>query len=829
MSNDAFVERFDIDDISCLHPNLRKIYKNPYRTFGLDPAETNTTQVRDAFRKAMLGFCFQFMGMQKSSLKLEQVVLSYHLLRKTLRGPAQNLKEQMAKTTYMKFDPQDILPLLRPIGKSRPLNEKLGKEINAARARLGLKLVPKRVESDFKCPPEYRGFANLNVHFHEVRYDRSLVHLYGTMKYSFTVNYCMRKHRIEKTLEECMSLHKLLLDDQLQVPDFPVMPLNVLGLNAITQEEYGERLAEYITRNHETLASAGEFNPRMLKWLHIDFERVQSEEEGAIMALLDTETPIPRSCWYMIDEKWLQKWRRFAMGRGPRRYLPPGRISNSWLIETAALPGRHVLVKAEHYRCVNVNVWTFYQMVHLGGPCISRSDQDLYSDRALSFTQAIIYVQCRIRVYLARKLRDKLYTEHLSWGTVGRGILAGEIMKENKSFVHRLILSERRQRLDSKVRIAVSNTQKLWRKKAKAVPEENLARSRADQLIFARSKQGDGDLAVSSDIGVVVRDVHPIINVGTTSLYKEEVEEDEFMGRIPFEIQKVPWSEQAIISLDPITRAVNPIRFVPGSKILTVNDEPTSLMTFQEFKEKLRTSPWPLKFDLERPIAPEKVMTWQKLSLIADEGLLYSAFKVFMQKDIPLIRHNPDEGFILAKKPWLTRIVLSDTHLYYKHKLDTMKTESDHWRSFSLFSIKFVSSGEDIDRVERLSRHPSHVFSIRTQEKEYIFEMPTEHHLNKLLAKEELKKLKNKRPDELTRKGADESKDKAPGGIQYKEQKLTKKQQEDENKDAAKRAAIVIKCMRHLVAELRRNQTFVDTSGIPTMRKSAKTTLRKVV
>ena len=300
-------------------------------------------------------------------IKLEQVVLSYHLLRKTLRGPAQNLKEQMSKTTYMKFDPQDILPLLRPIGKSRPANEELLKEINTIRARLGLQPAPRRVESDFKCPPEYRGFANLNVHFHEMRYERSLFQLYGTTKYSFTVNYCMRKHRIEKTLEECISLHMLLLEDQVQVPDFPIMPLNLLGLNAITQEEYGEQLAEYITRNHETLAISGHFSPRMLKWLKIDFERVQSEEEGAIMAVLDTDTPIPRSCWYIIDEKWLQKWRRFAMGRGPRRYLPPGKISNAWLMETAALPGRHVLVKAEHYRCLNVNVWMFYKMVHSGG------------------------------------------------------------------------------------------------------------------------------------------------------------------------------------------------------------------------------------------------------------------------------------------------------------------------------------------------------------------------------------------------------------------------------------------------------------------------------
>merc|ERR1711988_1240922 len=126
--------------------------------------------------------------------------------------------------------------------------------------------------------------------------------------------------------------------------------------------------------------------------------------------------------------------------------------------------------------------------------------------------------------------------------------------------------------------------------------------------------------------------------------------------------------------------------------------------------------------------------TWQKLSSIEDEGLLYSAFKVFMQKDIPLIRHNPDEGFIFTKKPWLTRVVLSDTHFYYKHKLDTKKTESEHWRNFSLFNIKFVSSGEDVDGVTRFSRTPDHVFSIMTMDKEYVFEVPTKQQLNKLLA-----------------------------------------------------------------------------------------------
>ena len=86
--------------------------------------------------------------------------------------------------------------------------------------------------------------------------------------------YCELLHAqasYREDMEECISLYMLLLEDQVQVPDFPIMPLNLLGLNAITQEEYGEQLAEYITRNHETLAISGHFSPRMLKWLKIDF------------------------------------------------------------------------------------------------------------------------------------------------------------------------------------------------------------------------------------------------------------------------------------------------------------------------------------------------------------------------------------------------------------------------------------------------------------------------------------------------------------------------------------------------------------------------------
>ena len=147
----------------------------------------------------------------------------------------------------------------------------------------------------------------------------------------------------------------------------------------------------------------------MLKFLNIDFERVQSEEEGAILSVLDNQVPIQDACYYIIDEKWLAKWRRFAMGRGPRRYLPPGRVTNEWLVEQYTSPGRHLLRNAEHYRCVNYNVWAFYMMVHTGGPTISRVDQDLYGDHALSYLQAVVLVQGQVLVLSTTSIMTTLW------------------------------------------------------------------------------------------------------------------------------------------------------------------------------------------------------------------------------------------------------------------------------------------------------------------------------------------------------------------------------------------------------------------------------------
>jgi hypothetical protein len=55
------------------------------------------------------------------------------------------------------------------------------------------------------------------------------------------------------------------------------------------------------------------------------------------------------------------------MGRGARRYIPPGRITNQGLLDASRKEGKKDLKIGKDYRAVNYNVWRFYELVHGGG------------------------------------------------------------------------------------------------------------------------------------------------------------------------------------------------------------------------------------------------------------------------------------------------------------------------------------------------------------------------------------------------------------------------------------------------------------------------------
>jgi len=49
--------------------------------------------------------------------------------------------------------------------------------------------------------------------------------------------------------------------------------------------------------------------------------------------ILDTTTLGRGSVWHMVENEWLKKWRKFVLGRGARRYRPPGTINNFSLMQ----------------------------------------------------------------------------------------------------------------------------------------------------------------------------------------------------------------------------------------------------------------------------------------------------------------------------------------------------------------------------------------------------------------------------------------------------------------------------------------------------------------
>jgi hypothetical protein len=66
---------------------------------------------------------------------------------------------------------------------------------------------------------------------------------------------------------------------------------------------------------------------------------VHIEEEMRVTKLLG-DNVLKGSFWQVVDEKWLVKWRRFVSGRGARRYLPPGPITNDVLLHWERAAGR---------------------------------------------------------------------------------------------------------------------------------------------------------------------------------------------------------------------------------------------------------------------------------------------------------------------------------------------------------------------------------------------------------------------------------------------------------------------------------------------------------
>ena len=708
------------DDPNALPKKLQSVYLNPYKVFGLYendvPSESVLVAIlRDRMRRAALGQCRYFWGLPQNKVSLEEVLFAYHLLRRTIVGPAQNIAANLKTGPYMNFRPEDLLPTLRPL------------------------------HSTVDLPSTYRAFRNLNVSFSRIALEMSFM-VVPNYAFVFNIHYCLRKHTVQRSYAEVRTIYNELREELLTVPEFPI-DVGIFSLmNASSRDEIGNQLASFLQRVHDSLAESGRFSPRFMRFLDIDVERVHSEEEGAIMHILDGQDLPPRSCWYIVDEKWLAKWRRFVMGRGPRRYLPPGPITNEKLafyainlerrppsssfdeteleaVESTTLEnmfsyGHKWLEKVKHYRCVNCNVWTFYHLVHGGGPVISRIEPDIYSAFAVSFLQGVVLIQTRVRMHFAWNKKEELYTRRLSRTRAAQAVLSQELVRMQHEAVTAQVASQAAGRLSQGMIAAAQLTQKLWRKKNQSVSEEKLAVEKQDQAIFRRSQRltdvsrglneaskllkhsaaspsddASANLEDNASAGSgVMTDVIPTVHIGNTRQYTCVLpDDDNFI--LPFKVRKLPWMEMAIIadSTDG--------HFIIDSKILSVNGHSALTMTYDEVMFRLSSRQRPMTLVLERPLDQGSRRRIDDLLTLTDERLRYSAFKVLLSQELLLLLHGSSGtrhvldamGFTYMsrmEKPCLTRVILTETDLYYKKRLDLSKKQSELWNTVPLYSIK---------------------------------------------------------------------------------------------------------------------------------------------
>eukprot|EP01033_Poteriospumella_lacustris_P008747 gene8747-6286_t len=890
------MSKYGEDDVNVLHPSLRSIFTKPEKSLGLDKEKLTIDVLRDVFRKNCIALIPDFAQSGKAKLNSRQLILAYHLSRGTVKGTANEIKELMESSPYFDFEPHYLLPILRPVKTNMDYSKKFR----------GFRML-----AVVYAPEE--GF-NINKIF-----DWSL-------SFSFHVEYVLRRHKITKSYEDFMKLNRELEQELLTLPAFP-------DAQNMDKTALGLELQYYIYRLHHALAERGVFSPRLLTFLQIDYERVQSEEEGAFVLALDTPTLIPNTVWHFIDEKWLENWRIYVRGRPPRRYYPPGPINNQYIYSqwkayddalkaaqraekeeqtqqehehahklsfaarvlkltkdtalgrrvvggdggvggggggggrrnmlqphrghakpssttlsgdlkphstttsdmfqrtssnSAAIPpaspssspGKSALrlkqdqrrlrqqqreerrqqkqmrrlqkqkeekSKAKYvelpakldvivdYRVVNFNVWRFLQLVHGGGPVISRELPDLYAKQTYTFLHAVVMIQTRIRIKLARMQLQRLRLRKLSQTYAGKLLLVQEANQVIQARARRQLEDLRQARITKNLDTAATFTQNLWRLKKHYYNEEALEAKQKEQQSFAHVHRFQGDIALSNeqDGHQVVLDRKPVIQLGSTNVYAVVFADND--GALPFVLHRLVGTQQAMVAKSKDER-----RIVPESILLSINGKPTNTLSYEEIKQDLSHAAFPLRLEFMKPYETRLLPTLMTLVQMkvhhAGKFAIYAAFKMAMIRGIRLIKHHAI-GHGLVCTSHRTVLKINDCELMYQSQQAQAMHEKyllvgstslrasaamnkkgtgtggggggagtdegmlpydpeKEWVRFSLFDIKFIRDGRESEIIQQrrasplwrmagATIHPSRCFELVLEDHVLAFEFPS--------------------------------------------------------------------------------------------------------
>ena len=615
-----------------------------------------------------------FTGLPQSLITFNQYTLAYHLCRKSLEGTPKDIMTAIEESPY--FDdirPDDCLPLLKPLEKDRK---------------------PGNLTSP------YRGFRQLAIRFLSSSYQWGSPEeknhnvngtptgsMSGTMgslssfvqtKFVFDVHYCMRRHEITRTYDECQALMTKFSEDLLAVPGFPSMSLFSVLDSAVLQST-GEQLANFLNRTHRLMANKGLFSPLLMEFLDIPYETVQTEEEGRIVQILDTPLKPNRTVAHIIDEEWLKRWRAFVMGRGARRYKPPGPIDNSKLKEVyeeeISGPKRSLEVSID-YRSVNYNVWHYYQLVHGGGPELSRLDDDIYSVTKYSFLQAIIMVQRCCRKFLAKCRRFNLYSLELSKQDAVMELLTMKSKQQIEENVSNILKRQKEQHKKQELDNIATWTVSIYRNKKNLEPEDSLHRRKGDHTVFLRANGGKKVLSTN-----IVEDVKPIIHIANTSQY--EVELSEKQG-IPFSLIK---GLSSVMVSNP--GDINGID--DGSHIVEISGFPAATLEYDDVKALLARSKFPIKLKMTRPTSKQKL---PELNTFIAPFLVEEATvsKRYEKKTSPpfILKEDKEDGRL--------KVVMTTEQNEENLRIEKMAVKSINSKAWYFYSKEF---NKDIDDFKK--------------------------------------------------------------------------------------------------------------------------------
>ncbi|CAM9126790.1 unnamed protein product, partial [Hapterophycus canaliculatus] len=476
------------DDINDLPLELRDIYVNPWKIFGVSH-EAAPWELRDAFRQRCLQMTPAFTGLQglgkHSFHNFHQVLFAYRMCTGELAGPAGKLSQFLGSSPLLQnTHPWDILSTLRPL-KAKGVN----------------------------VGPSARASKMLAVQL------KSALTVFGGKGASGfpRVSYCMRIHRVERFLADFEQLHAKLASELIILPNFPEGG----GLGALLggKQDLGRELCAYVQRVHTLLAQRGVFSPRVMEFLKVDFGRVHIEEEGRVVSEnLDSRNLLPDTCWQAVEEGWLVRWRKFVLGRGARRYHAPGEIDNRPLLVLAAPnTAREGLVLGEDYRLVNYNVWKYWLLVYGGGPSIGRASKDIYGCSAIgayAHPAAVVAIQASIRGFLGRKRAWREYFSRLAMEHAGAKEALYETKLLNiKEAAQLHIQTARRRRQQGRMTRAALFTQVEWRrKKGYMYQVDRLETQQYIQDVFEKAENTIREPPKNKP--VVVREVKSIVNIG---------------------------------------------------------------------------------------------------------------------------------------------------------------------------------------------------------------------------------------------------------------------------------------------------------------------------